>query len=195
VEYKPNRSGNWGDNYGNRCDRFLAAVAYLDGVRPSVVPCRGYYTRTTLWALDWRDGKLTERWFFDSDKGYTKYAGQGNHSLTVGDVDQTEKMRSFMVHAVSMITVRGYGPAVRGTAMQVIYAISIRIDRVWSIGLFMKIKVEMLEGLDTLFLMLKPESSYGVELKNRMLAEGFCGSDCSSCRDGMLGWDSRSSKL
>ncbi len=91
VDYKPNRSGNWGDSYGNRGDRFLAAVAYLDGVKPSVIPCRGYYTRTTLWALDWRDGKLTERWFFDSDKGYSKYAGQGNHSLSVGDVDQDGK--------------------------------------------------------------------------------------------------------
>ncbi len=91
VEYKPNRSGNWGDTYGNRGERYLAAVAYLDGERPSVIPCRGYYTRTTLWALDWRDGKLTERWFFDSDKGYRNYAGQGNHSLAVGDVDQDGK--------------------------------------------------------------------------------------------------------
>ncbi len=24
----------WGDGYGNRCDRFLACIAYLDGVRP-----------------------------------------------------------------------------------------------------------------------------------------------------------------
>lgn len=91
VNYKPDRSGNWGDTYGNRVDRFLAAVAYLDGERPSVIPCRGYYTRTTLWALDWRDGKLIERWFFDSDKGYKDYAGQGNHSLTVGDVDEDGK--------------------------------------------------------------------------------------------------------
>jgi rhamnogalacturonan endolyase len=36
----------WGDNYGNRGDRFLAAIAYLDGERPSLVMCRGYYTRT-----------------------------------------------------------------------------------------------------------------------------------------------------
>jgi rhamnogalacturonan endolyase len=43
----------WGDNYGNRGDRFLACVAYLDGVRPSVVMCRGYYTRTVLAAWDW----------------------------------------------------------------------------------------------------------------------------------------------
>lgn len=91
IDYKPNRSGNWGDTYGNRGDRFLAAVAYLDGERPSVIPCRGYYTRTTLWALDWRNGKLTERWFFDTDKTNRDYAGQGCHSLTVGDVDQDGK--------------------------------------------------------------------------------------------------------
>jgi rhamnogalacturonan endolyase len=90
VNYKPARGAvsGWGDDYGNRVDRFLACVAYLDGSRPSVVPCRGYYTRSTLWALDWRDGKLTERWFFDSDgSGNGKYAGQGCHSLREGDVD------------------------------------------------------------------------------------------------------------
>jgi len=78
---------DWGDKYGNRVDRFLACVAYLDGVHPSVVMCRGYYTRTVLAAWDFRDGKLKHRWTFDSDKGYPKYAGQGNHNLSVGDVD------------------------------------------------------------------------------------------------------------
>ncbi len=90
IDYKPLRGNvcDWGDCYGNRVDRFLACVAYLDGQRPSVVPCRGYYTRTTLWALDWRDGKLTERWFFDSDVGSDPtYAGQGCHSIREGDVD------------------------------------------------------------------------------------------------------------
>jgi rhamnogalacturonan endolyase len=90
IDYKPARGtvSKWGDAYGNRCDRFLACVAYLDGKRPSVIPCRGYYTRATLWALDFRDGKLTERWFFDSDaSGNSKYEGQGNHNLAVGDLD------------------------------------------------------------------------------------------------------------
>ena len=57
----------WGDGYGNRIDRFLAAVAYLDGERPSLVFSRGYYTRTVLAAWDFRNGKLTKRWVFDSD--------------------------------------------------------------------------------------------------------------------------------
>ncbi len=80
----------WGDGYGNRCDRFLACAAYLDGRRPSLVMCRGYYTRAVLAAWDWRDGKLTQRWVFDSDDGTPgnrAYRGQGAHSLTVGDVD------------------------------------------------------------------------------------------------------------
>ena len=78
----------WGDNYGNRVDRFLAGVAYLDGERPSLIMARGYYTRTVLAAYDWRDGQLTERWVFDSDDpGNGAFAGQGNHQLSVADVD------------------------------------------------------------------------------------------------------------
>lgn len=82
----------WGDDYGNRVDRFLACVAYLDGVHPSLVMCRGYYTRLTMVAYNWRDGKLTKLWKFDSnDAGNSAYAGQGNHNLSVGDVDNDGK--------------------------------------------------------------------------------------------------------
>lgn len=78
----------WGDNYGNRMDRFLACVAYLDGIHPSVVMCRGYYTRTFLVAWDLKDGKLVQRWVFDSGaEGNKGYGEQGNHNLSVTDVD------------------------------------------------------------------------------------------------------------
>lgn len=82
----------WGDGRGNRSDRYLACVAYLDGARPSLVMCRGYYTRTVLAAWDWRDGRLTKRWVFDSDEAGpanrdNPYRGQGNHNLSVADVD------------------------------------------------------------------------------------------------------------
>ncbi len=98
TDYVPPRGdvGGWGgvggngnnDRSGNRVDRFLACVAYLDGVRPSVVMCRGYYGRSVLAAWDWRDGELTVRWVFDSAQpGLEKYSGQGNHNLTVTDVD------------------------------------------------------------------------------------------------------------
>jgi hypothetical protein len=88
ASYEPPRGtvSSWGDSYGNRVDRFLAATAYLDGTRPSIVMARGYYTRSVIVAWDFRDGKLTKRWTFDSNAS-TSYAGQGNHNLSVADVD------------------------------------------------------------------------------------------------------------
>lgn len=87
----------WGDDYGNRSDRFLACIAYLDGERPSLVMCRGYYYgrdgtpgRTVLAAWNWRGGQLTNVWTFDTMFGPPEndaYRGQGNHNLSVGDVD------------------------------------------------------------------------------------------------------------
>jgi rhamnogalacturonan endolyase len=101
TDYLPARGniGTWGgvggnggnDSYGNRADRFLAAVAYLDGTRPSVVMCRGYYGRTVLAAWDWRGGKLTSRWVFDSQDGKNPFSGMGNHGLSVNDVDSDGK--------------------------------------------------------------------------------------------------------
>jgi rhamnogalacturonan endolyase len=90
TNYLPARGtvSSWGDSYGNRVDRFIAAVAYLDGTRPSMVFGRGYYTRLVRVAWDWRNGALTQRWTFDSNtSGNSAYAGQGNHQMTVGDVD------------------------------------------------------------------------------------------------------------
>ena len=94
IPYNPPRGNTlretWGDAHGNRVDRFLACIAYLDGVRPSVVMCRGYYTRAVLAAYDFRDGQLHERWVYDSGDsrdGKTTAAGQGNHNIAVGDVD------------------------------------------------------------------------------------------------------------
>jgi len=77
----------WGDGYANRSDRFLGGVAYLDGAAPSIVMARGYYARTTLAAWDWRGGKLTQRWLFDSNNEPEGFGGQGNHQLSVADVD------------------------------------------------------------------------------------------------------------
>jgi rhamnogalacturonan endolyase len=81
----------WGDGYGNRMDRFLAAIAYLDGKTPSLIMTRGYYTRSVLTAWNWRNGKLTKQWTFDSDDpsnpANRKYRGQGNHNLSIADVD------------------------------------------------------------------------------------------------------------
>lgn len=93
VDYEPARGrvSDWGDTYGNRVDRFLAAVAYLDGERPSLITARGYYEKTMVVAWNYRDGELTKLWTFDShdpERPQNRtYAGQGNHNLSVADVD------------------------------------------------------------------------------------------------------------
>ncbi len=90
----------------NRVDRFLSGVAYLDGEHPSLIVCRGYYTRATITAYDFKDGHHVERFRVDSgfvpmnnpfcdnphagagtDPVYGLLAGQGNHSLSTADVD------------------------------------------------------------------------------------------------------------
>ena len=83
----------WGDDHYNRSERYLACVAYLDGVHPSVVMCRGYYSRTVIAAWDFNGEKLKSRWVFDSSSGKKnkQYAGQGNHSVSVADVDNDGK--------------------------------------------------------------------------------------------------------
>ena len=97
---------SWGDAYGNRVDRFLGGVAYLDGVHPSAIFARGYYTRTTIVAYDWNGKKLTERWYVDSgfpamtnpfndsphgrdgsNPEFATLTTQGFHSLSASDVD------------------------------------------------------------------------------------------------------------
>lgn len=115
VPYEPGRGDDgmmWGDyamsriEPGNRVDRFLAGVAYLDGGRPSAVFARGYYTRTTMASYDWNGKTLKQRWFIDSghaplsnpfndsphgrdgtDPIYGKLTTQGFHSLSAADVD------------------------------------------------------------------------------------------------------------
>ncbi|MFH9814907.1 rhamnogalacturonan lyase [Streptomyces sp. NPDC017230] len=92
VDYVPARGNvsSWGDSYGNRVDRFLAGTAYLDGSRPSLIMARGYYTRSVIAAWDWRDGSFTRRWTFDTNSSTNAgrgYDGQGNHQLSVADVD------------------------------------------------------------------------------------------------------------
>ena len=90
IDYTPPRGkvSDWGDSYGNRVDRFLAGVAYLDGKTPSLIMCRGYYTRSVIVAYDFKNGKFSRKWTFDTNSsGNKNYAGQGNHNLSTADVD------------------------------------------------------------------------------------------------------------
>jgi rhamnogalacturonan endolyase len=115
TNYLPARGtvSSWGDSYGNRVDRFVNAVAYLDGARPSLIMGRGYYTRLVRVAWDWRNGQLTQRWTFDSNtSGNSAYAGQGNHQVTVGDVDNDGKQE--LINGSSAINDNGSGLYVNG---------------------------------------------------------------------------------
>ncbi len=105
IDFTPPRHGKlapttdelktmWGDGHGNRMDRFLGAVAYLDGKKPSLIMSRGYYTRTVLSAYNFNNKKLEKIWTFDSDEpgdANRKYRGQGNHNLSIADVDDDGK--------------------------------------------------------------------------------------------------------
>ena len=90
IDYKPGRGNDeaWGDQYGNRVDRFTACVAYLDGNRASAVFGRGYYTRSALTAYNVENGKLKEVWAYDTgDNKATAGYGDGNHHIMGADVD------------------------------------------------------------------------------------------------------------
>jgi len=105
TNYIPARGNisDWGDTYGNRVDRFIAAVAYLDGSKPSLIMGRGYYTdrngnggRMVRVAWDWKNNSLIQRWVFDSKtSGNSGAAGMGNHQMTVGDSDGDGKDEVF----------------------------------------------------------------------------------------------------
>lgn len=122
TEFKPSRGDrsngkwfhSWGDDYGNRIDRFLGGVAYLDGSRPSLIMARGYYARSVIGAWDLRQDAqgrytLSQRWIFDThdenlipgrvrgqpplseDQNpairHPGYTTMGSHSLAIADVD------------------------------------------------------------------------------------------------------------
>ena len=105
VPYDPQSYGDgydisdWGDTNGNRSERYLAGIGSFDGDKVSAVFCRGYYTgpegplggRIVIgaWTID--GGKLKEEWRFDSKELDNIFIGQGNHSLSLADVDYDGK--------------------------------------------------------------------------------------------------------
>ncbi len=87
----------WGDDYGHRSDKFLDVPAYLDGTHPYVVTWRGIYHgqsehgpgRTAVAAFRiTEDNRFKLEYTFDTKTAGNKYIGQGNHNITVGDVDE-----------------------------------------------------------------------------------------------------------
>ena len=98
TDYIPYDAANdqyWGDGKAkyNRSERYLAAVAYLDGIHPSIVMCRGYYHDSVIRAYTWDGTELTMQWEHKGKKSAssTTLYGQGNHNLSVGDIDNDGK--------------------------------------------------------------------------------------------------------
>ncbi len=87
INYWPARGKITGDNYGNRDNRMLAAIAYLDGEHPSLIMCRGYYTQAFVAAYDFKGGKLVNRWQYSATTSGQGLFGEGNHNLSVGDIN------------------------------------------------------------------------------------------------------------
>lgn len=87
IDYWPARGKITGDTYGNRDNRMLAAIAYLDGEHPSLIMCRGYYTQAFVAAYDFKNGKLVNRWQYSATTSGQGLYGEGNHNLSVGDIN------------------------------------------------------------------------------------------------------------
>lgn len=103
IWYSPNRAGElsgiadypasnfWGDNYANRSERYLAAVAFLDGTEanPSAVFTRGYYTRAYIWAVDFDGTMLKTRWLS---------ASTSKTDLTLYKADGSSETRKYLTN-------------------------------------------------------------------------------------------------
>ena len=61
-------SGFWGDNYGGRSERFLGAVAYVNGANQPAcgIFSRGYYTQAYVWAVSFDGTRLHTEWLHAS---------------------------------------------------------------------------------------------------------------------------------
>lgn len=91
---REDHEATWEDNYGKRAQSIKAAVLYDKDKGPLVVFCRGIYSRIAMGAYTWDGNNLKQEWEFDSDKlaepERTLYRGEGNHGVTVADVDGDE---------------------------------------------------------------------------------------------------------
>ncbi|MDE5793495.1 MAG: hypothetical protein K2I08_02115 [Muribaculaceae bacterium] len=88
TDYKTGQS-YWGDSNQNRSERYLAALAYLDGPdsNPSPIFARGYYSGAFVGAYDWDGTNLTERWVSRNTTSGKGLWGEGAHWIAVGDCD------------------------------------------------------------------------------------------------------------
>ena len=75
---------DWGDSYGNRVNRQMLGIAYLDGIHPSLLVMRGLYQKMVVeaWTLA-QDNTLTKQWTWNRAGD----EGGGFQQIRTGDVD------------------------------------------------------------------------------------------------------------
>ena len=79
---------DWGDSSGNRSCRFQMGIAYLDGLRPSIIMCRGVYAYQVVETWNFRNSSLTKVWSWNNGgKGQSPEWHSSNQCLRMGDVD------------------------------------------------------------------------------------------------------------
>ncbi len=166
TAYNPPRNiiSNWGDSYGNRCERYLACVAYLNGKTPSLVMCRGYYTAAFLWAVDFDGKNLTTRWLHSSTKAGMGAYGEGAHSISTADVDgdgcdEIVYGACCIDHDGTLIYRTGLG---HGDAMHVG---DLNPDR---------------KGLEVMMVHEETDAAYGIEMHDALTGEIICGTYAGS---------------
>lgn len=79
----------WGDSNQNRSERYLAAIAWLDGAEENPCPifARGYYSGAFVAAYDFDGDQLSERWVSRNVTSGQGLWGEGAHWISVGDCD------------------------------------------------------------------------------------------------------------
>lgn len=160
TAFRPARDTvSFGDSYGNRSERYLACVAYLDGEHPSLVMCRGYYTAAFLWAVDFDGQNLTTRWLHSSVKAGLGAYGEGAHSQSVADVDGDGRDEII------------YGSCTIDDDGQLLYRTGLGHGDALHVGDFMPDR----NGLEVMMVHENSSAEYGVEMRDALTGEHLSG--------------------
>lgn len=78
---------DWGDLHGNRMNRHMLGVAYLDGRTPALLVLRGIYGLMKMDAWLLHADSLRKAWSWTNETAGWKYQGQSQHNIHVADLD------------------------------------------------------------------------------------------------------------
>ena len=155
TKYGDTTTSIWGDSNQNRSERYLAALAYLDGpdANPSPIFARGYYSGAFVGAYDWDGVTLKERWVSRNVTKGQGLWGQGAHWVAVGDCDGDGKQEIV------------YGSAALDHDGSLLYRTGLGHGDALHLGDFLPER----EGLEVF--MVHEESPYGYDLRDAKTGE------------------------